>query len=100
MRLAQKHDKWLRNGKQHEHGWVALTSVLKNDQWCLGCMHVFCKTTPLVGCFAKHECENDELKSKIYMLEDLLRCKTWKIKTPTTIDLFVLVHLFKTSNTT
>jgi len=24
------------NGKQHEIRWVALASVLKNDQWCLG----------------------------------------------------------------
>lgn len=99
MCLAQKCDKWPRNGKQHELGWVALASVLKNDQWSLGCMHVFCKTTPLVGCFTKHECEDDEFKGNIYMLEDLLGCKTWKIKMSITNDLFLLMHLPKTSST-
>jgi hypothetical protein len=74
--------------KKHEIRWVALASVLKNDQWCLGQAHIFYKATPLIGCFTKHECEDDEFINNIYMLKDLLECKTQKMKTSTTNHLF------------
>ncbi len=76
------------NGKQHEIMWVALASVLKNDQWCLGRAHICYKATLLICCFTKHECEDDEFIGNIYMLKDLLECKTRKLKMQTTNDLF------------
>ncbi len=77
-----------KNGKQHEIRWVSLTNVLKNDQWCSWWMHMFYKAPPLIGCFTKDVCEDDEFISNIRMLKDLLECKTWKLKMPTTNDLF------------
>jgi hypothetical protein len=52
--------------------------VLKNNQWCLGCGHVFCLTTNSIMCKEKHDCESIELKGNIYMKDDLLGCQKWK----------------------
>ncbi len=30
------------------------------------------QATPLIGCFTKHECEDDEFRGNNYMLKDLL----------------------------
>lgn len=73
--LHKQCDKWPDHGKQPEPSWVDLYYVLKNNQWCLGCGHVFCLTTNSIMCKEKHDCESIELKGNIYMKDDLLGCQ-------------------------
>jgi hypothetical protein len=68
-------DKWPGHGKQLKHGRVDSYYVLKNNQWCLGCEHVFCFIIDFIMSKDKHDCESIELKGNTSMKDDLLGCQ-------------------------
>ncbi len=74
----KKCDKWADHGKQLKPSQIDSYYVLKNNQWCPRCEHVFCFTIDFIMCRNKHDYESIELKGNISMKDDLSKCQKRK----------------------